>query len=306
VFEIPEDIPLEQPDFTYDDSQAEGYYDEPDLAFTSEYHPEDDPTESPPTERPVIDEDALNLPIPDDWAEQNRGNSILKKVTEDDGPPTVVKHSYCSEHQARFVEGLQHQPHPNLLVPLDVSASSEEIWETYPVVNKPTISEAYDALKTALAEGTISVDDIVEVGLQITDALSHMHDQGVIHGDLGAHNVFIGVEERRLHATLFDYGAVMPSDEGILLSELGYDITGLEPSAYSDTRLETLYVGSLLHNLTHTYDPRTCEYTPTTEPDHPLIGVINTAMTPIDTDNEDKQYYADARMMHDALLALRQ
>lgn len=218
----------------------------------------------------------------------------------------MVKHSYCREPQAKFVEELRHRPHPNLLTPLDVSVSTGEIWETYPVVNKTTISEAYDALKTALAEGIISVDDIVEVGMQITDALSYMHARGVIHGDLGTHNVFIGVEEGRLHTILFDYGAVMPSDEGVLLSEMGYNNTEQDQDGPSDTRVETLYVGSLLHNLTHSYDFETCEYVPDIEPDHPLIEIIRTAMMPIDTAHKDRPCYNDAGMMHEALLSLRQ
>jgi serine/threonine protein kinase len=47
------------------------------------------------------------------------------------------------------------------------------------------------SLKTRLAEGPLDVDEILDIALQVTDALGTAHDHGIMHRDLTPGNIFL-------------------------------------------------------------------------------------------------------------------
>ncbi len=84
------------------------------------------------------------------------------------------------------------------------------------------------------ANQTFTLDDIAAVALGIANAAHHLHQKGICHGDLYAHNILINPES---HAMLGDFGAATLYDR----SDFGEDFERLEVRAF----------GCLLEDMLH-------------------------------------------------------
>jgi len=69
------------------------------------------------------------------------------------------------------------------------------------------------------AETSFGLDDAIRIALGIASAAEHLHAQGIVHGDLYAHNILHGAEGQAL---LGDFGAAsfVPPDDPLLAKTL--------------------------------------------------------------------------------------
>ncbi len=67
------------------------------------------------------------------------------------------------------------------------------------------------SLKDRIARGAAAVDDVLELGAQIADALDAAHAQGVVHRDIKPANLFV---TRRGTIKVLDFGVAKLNEAG--------------------------------------------------------------------------------------------
>ena len=140
------------------------------------------------------------------------------------------------EREARAAARLSH---PGIVTLYEAEVDDEGAY----LVSELVLGRTLDAL---LAEGALSDRDIVEIGLALCDALTHAHEQGVVHRDVKPSNVLIPETRSRSSsaAKLTDFGVarVIDSDSltqtGDVIGTLAYmapeQAAGLEAGEPAD------------------------------------------------------------------------
>jgi serine/threonine protein kinase/tetratricopeptide (TPR) repeat protein len=85
------------------------------------------------------------------------------------------------KREARLASSLNH---PNICTILDVDEGEGQSFIAMELLHGVS-------LKSRLASGPIRLDEIVDIAMQIADALAVAHDQGIIHRDITPGNVFL-------------------------------------------------------------------------------------------------------------------
>jgi serine/threonine protein kinase/tetratricopeptide (TPR) repeat protein len=85
------------------------------------------------------------------------------------------------KREARLASSLNH---PNICTVLDVDEGDGQSFIAMELLQGL-------ALKERLASGPITLDEILDIGAQVVDALAAAHDQGIMHRDITPGNIFI-------------------------------------------------------------------------------------------------------------------
>lgn len=89
------------------------------------------------------------------------------------------------EREARAAGRLSH--HPNVVTVFDVDEADEQPFMVMELVSSGTLSDRIKA-------GGISVDEAVEIVLQILSALSFAHSNGILHRDIKPSNILVSAD----------------------------------------------------------------------------------------------------------------
>lgn len=198
-----------------------------------------------------------------------------------------------------FLEYLGEHPHPNLLAPETFNGTvGQRLTEIYPLLEEPVLGWERSAIQKGIKAGQLDEGDFVDMFLQLTSAVSYIHQLGYAHLDVRDYNVFVRKESDRLHLTLFDYGNLSKP----YYEEEGWDSWNLEmpPELRSgnvqvDARFDVYALGYTLYHLTHDVKG---ELLAPLDPGHPIFEIMKRAKAPL-TD-----CYPDATVMHQELLAV--
>jgi serine/threonine protein kinase len=144
--------------------------------------------------------------------------------------------------EARAIAALNH---PNIAT----------IYEIDPSPGAPVLVLEYlpgGTLRARLEARTFSLDEVVEFGLQIADALAHAHAHGVVHGDIKPENLMF-TDEGRLKIT--DFGVARFQDDRTVAADptvsgtLKYMAPELLCGTPADCRTDIFSVGVVLEEL---------------------------------------------------------
>ncbi|MGH3880750.1 MAG: serine/threonine-protein kinase [Actinophytocola sp.] len=159
---------------------------------------------------------------------------------------------------ARFAaetELLAGLSHPGLVTVYDVNLDTVLPYLVMRLIDGGPLSDYVD-------DQDISPSALAQLGAQLADVLNYVHERGIVHGDIDAHNVLID-EQGAGQLTGFgvDHGLVWPSDDihalGVLLEEclpqdLGPEwrtVIEMMTDPDLDQRPDAVRCGELLRNL---------------------------------------------------------
>src|ERR687894_1079826 len=110
--------------------------------------------------------------------------------------------------EGQIAEGLRH---PNIVETLEVIPGNLEIY---------LVTELVHGVPLDVAARRYSLDEVVEVLVQVLEALSYAHSQGVIHRDIKPQNVLV---DGRGRAKLTDFGVAYRAGD-TRLTQIGYAV----------------------------------------------------------------------------------
>jgi len=71
-------------------------------------------------------------------------------------------------------------------------------------------------LRTLMREGTLSLGDVIDVGIHTAEALDYSHSQGVVHRDIKPENIMVSRQDSEIHVRVTDFGLAVATTENRL------------------------------------------------------------------------------------------
>jgi hypothetical protein len=216
------------------------------------------------------------------WAQVGRlqdaaGRSFIRKVG---------KYPLGVEGQAvlEFLAELVAHPHPSLLVPFRFSVVSDVLVEDYPDLSwQQRLDRVAYQLRIDLAQGALSVEQIVEFIARLSDGVGFIHRYDLVHQDVRTRNVFLRREGERLLPTLFDYTFLVRPFflvEGRMIADLEAPAEARVGYVMLDQRYDVFQLGWMLRSLTH-YEAGPDLWRPATALPEELEHLISRATGPL-------------------------
>lgn len=231
--------------------------------------------------------------------------SRVQSINNQDGSSSLYKASRFMVSDEKlvivdFLKQLKANPHPHLLIPEAFSGTlGQSLVEFYPLIEDPIMGNEEHTIKEGIKAGKLCENDLVDMMVQLTSAVSYIHNLGYVHGDIRTQNIFIKADEDSLYLTLFDYNSLHKpyyQTKGIDSWNMERPPELLSGNVMIDSRFDVYALGYILFSLTHEFNAN--QPISPLNPNHPIFDVMRKAKAPL-TD-----CYADAIQMHNDLLAI--
>ena len=159
-------------------------------------------------------------------------------------------------HEAQAAASLDH---PNICGVYEIDQVGDRLFMAMPFLE----GEGLDKL---IERGPLPIPDLLEISIQVGEALQEAHSRGVVHRDIKPANVMVRQKGSRLHSVLMDFGVARLSQStrltlaGSQLGTAAYMSPEQIEGAAVDGRTDIWSLGVLLYEMTAGLLPFPSEY----------------------------------------------
>ncbi len=160
-------------------------------------------------------------------------------------PGNLTKDS--EERFQREAQIVAQMDHPAVVPIHDLGRHDGALFFVMPVVSGST-------LRNLLREGSLRLGDVLEVGMQVADALDYSHARGVVHRDIKPENIMTAREDGgHVRARVMDFGLALSATEdrltktGTLVGTVAYLSPEQVTSRSFDGRSDIYSLGTVLY-----------------------------------------------------------
>jgi eukaryotic-like serine/threonine-protein kinase len=167
------------------------------------------------------------------------------------------------EQEARTASALNH---PNIIVIYEISEADSTLFMATEFVDGET-------LRQRLADGPLNLSEVLNISIQIADALAAAHKAGIVHRDIKPENIMVrpdgyvkvldfGLAKLSEQASLFDAepsGLQVHTGSGVLIGTVGYMSPEQARGQTVDARSDIFNLGALIYEMVAGQRPFTGE-----------------------------------------------